>query len=309
MGIVDVANATMTRALRHVSVERGHDPGGLTLLSFGGAGGLHACALARALGMTRILIPRFPGAFSALGLALAAARREYVHAIPPLRLRPDNLDAAVRLLEPIINALRERAQTDMAQEGLAPDQWRGEMLLDMRYVGQSFELRVPLPLPAPNEAGNQAENELELNFLADALRQAATAFHALHAQRFGHANPEEPVESTAARYVASGLEADVVSSDAEIGKDAVSGQAESSHEQSAAEANLPAELLRASRTQRVYVEQDWRDIPLYRRSELTAGRHFAGPALIVQDDATTYIAPDWAAQVDTHRNLILTIKT
>ncbi len=311
MGIVDVANVTMTRALRHVSVERGHDPGGLTLLSFGGAGGLHACALARALGMTRILIPRFPGAFSALGLALAAARRESVYAVPPLRLDPDDLDLAARLLEPIVNSLWDRAQSDMAQEGLAPDEWRGEMLLDMRYVGQSFELRVPLPLSAPNEAENQAENQLESNFLAEALRQAATAFHALHAQRFGHANPEESVEITAARCVASGLETGVTASGVKTGDQAVSGQAASSNDQGAndqAAAALPAASFRASRTQRVYVEQDWRDIPLYWRSELTAGQQFAGPALIVQDDATTYIAPHWETQVDTHENMVLTNK-
>ena len=91
LGIVAVANAAMARALRHVSVERGHDPAGLTLLSYGGAGGLHACALAAALDMTTILIPRYPGAFSALGLALADVRREYVRALLPTRL-PQELE-------------------------------------------------------------------------------------------------------------------------------------------------------------------------------------------------------------------------
>ncbi len=97
----------------------------MTLLSFGGAGGLHACALARALGMTRILIPRFPGAFSALGLALANPRREYAQAIPPLRLDPADLDSAARLLEPIQTRLRERAEQDMAREGIAAGRMAG----------------------------------------------------------------------------------------------------------------------------------------------------------------------------------------
>jgi len=84
-GILQVANAAMSRALRHISVERGHDPGEDTLLSFGGAGGLHACALAKSLGMKQILVPLYPGAFSALGLATNVLYRRIAGAFGAIR--------------------------------------------------------------------------------------------------------------------------------------------------------------------------------------------------------------------------------
>ena len=151
LGIIAVTNAAMARALRHVSVERGHDPAGLTLLAFGGAGGLHACALASALDMTTVLIPRYPGAFSALGLALADVRREYVQALPPTRLFEKNIEFKIKVetdelaphiadtLPSILSDLHTRAAADAVKEGLAPNAWRWQALLDVRYVGQSFE--------------------------------------------------------------------------------------------------------------------------------------------------------------------------
>jgi N-methylhydantoinase A len=185
LGILRVANAAMSRALRHISVERGYDPAEFALLSFGGAGGLHACALAESLGMQAILIPRFPGAFSALGLARADARREYVQALsasgPTDWAAPETgAGLALRYAE-----LERAAERDMAAEGFAPGRWHGERLLDLRYVGQSFDLRVPL-------AGSGD------------LPATIAAFHAAHRARYGHADPREPVEAVAVRLLAVG---------------------------------------------------------------------------------------------------------
>ena len=185
-GILQIANAAMVRALRHVSVERGHDPVDFTLVSFGGAGGLHACEIAEALQMNSILIPRFPGAFSALGLALAPVRRESARSFPAAPLTDGNA-----FLTEILPVLRreffEIAANEMRGEGLEPEQWRGILTLDLRYAGQSFAL----PIPCPEDADGLS------------LRQS---FHAAHRLRYGHADEKETVEAVAARFAAAEAE-------------------------------------------------------------------------------------------------------
>jgi N-methylhydantoinase A len=182
LGIVRVANAAMTRALRHISVERGHDPADFTLLSFGGAGGLHACALAESLGMRSVLVPRYPGAFSALGLALADVRREYVRALPITGAPDWNAPETEARFAEYWATLREHAETEMHREGVPVEAWQGERLLNLRYVGQAFDLRIPY-----QKAG---------------LPATIAAFHEAHRQCYGHADPREPVEAVAVRLVA-----------------------------------------------------------------------------------------------------------
>ena len=333
LGILAVADVTMTRALRHVSVERGHDPARLALLAFGGAGGLHACALADALAMRTIVIPRFPGAFSALGLALALARREYARALPPTHLpgagaperdpaaplhsqtRPPEesgpynaranqpVQALCAALNTFLNELRDKAQRDMAREGLEGTQWQEAALLDMRYVGQSFELRVPLtagsfadlspdpPMAAPQSAAALAPHTLE---------QAANTFHILHARRFGYADEREPVEITGVRLIAT--EKRTISQPATEAADADQAPPYRKNGR-AAQPNTSAAALIYFRP--VYVEDAWQQTPVYSRSRLMVGQSMNGPALVVQEDATLYIAPGWRALVDAQANLVL----
>ncbi len=136
-GIVEVAEATMAAALRVVSVARGHDPRDFTLLPFGGAGGLHACALAEALGMERILIPVGPGLLSAFGLVAADTVRDYSLSV----LRGD--ETGDETLRRLYRPLEERARREMIAEGAAPGEITLEPSVDVRYRGQSFELNVP----------------------------------------------------------------------------------------------------------------------------------------------------------------------
>lgn len=297
LGILAVANATMARALRHVSVERGHDPSRFTLLSFGGAGGLHACALARALDIQSILIPRYPGAFSALGLALADARREYVRALPPARLdlsrdmerdlgnktansigllaEPEESgrkeSSVAELLARLIRELQAESNTDRIREGFSEEEWQENALLDLRYVGQSFELRVPLSTFAM-------------------ISQAVEDFHVLHTQRFGYADTLQPVEVTAVRLIA-------------VGKSQISEQIE----QTRAEVSLEEGETQETKDEHthVYGENSWEQIPLYHRAKMVLGQLFSGPALIIQEDATTYVSPEWQGYVDRNSNLIL----
>jgi N-methylhydantoinase A len=168
-GVVSVANAAMERAIRVISVERGHDPRGFTLLSFGGAGGLHAVELARMLAMPRVLVPKNPGILSAIGMLLADVLKDYSLTV----MRPANaLD--VKGLKTLFAPLEERGLRDLAAEGADPAKARLERYLDMRYEGQSFEIVTPL-------------NE---DYSGDVIE----SFHALHEKTYGYRNPDKPVE-------------------------------------------------------------------------------------------------------------------
>jgi N-methylhydantoinase A len=146
-GILQVADSNMERALRVISVERGFDPGEFTLLSFGGAGGLHCSSLARLLGVPRVLVPNNPGLLSALGMLMADVAKDY-----SLTVMHDAAELSPAALERAFAPLESRALDEMALEGFQAGQVRLERALDMRYAGQSFELTTPLePDRAPAE--------------------------------------------------------------------------------------------------------------------------------------------------------------
>ena len=169
LGIVRVANAEMVRALRVISVERGLDPREFALLAFGGAGGMHACALAEELGMGTVLFPRAGGVLSALGLAISDLRRDYVR---PYLVPLNELDIGE------FEARYEEMEAAAANDLQGPAHHRRA---DLRYGGQSFELTVDADVP----------EELE------------ERFHAAHEGRYGYRMEEEPVELVNLRLVAT----------------------------------------------------------------------------------------------------------
>ena len=158
-GVLRVANARMESALRHVSVERGQDPRTFTLLAFGGAGPLHACSLASALGIRRVLVPAAPGALSALGILDADLRREFSRTV---MISPGSTQIAQ-----VFRLLEVEARAAFAAEGAHPVLTRSA---DLRYHGQGFELRV--------------------SWSANAVAR----FHRLHAEFYGYADPTRTVE-------------------------------------------------------------------------------------------------------------------
>jgi len=137
-GMIRVANAAMERALRVLTVERGIDPRAFALLPFGGAGGLHACELAELLGMSRILVPRNPGILSAMGMAYSDWVRDYVQTV-----LLEAASGAFRTIHENLAAIKRRARKEAKSQGFAPSQIRFRAELDLRYRGQSYELRVP----------------------------------------------------------------------------------------------------------------------------------------------------------------------
>jgi N-methylhydantoinase A len=166
-GIVRVANARMEAALRQVSVERGYNPRSFTLLAFGGAGPLHACALASALGIRQVLVPAVPGALSALGILDADLRREFSRTV---MASPGSSQIARVFAE-----LEAEARETFRHEGVVPLLTRAA---DLRYQGQGFELRV------------------------DWGRDVVRRFHALHEQSYGYADPARTVEIVTLRILA-----------------------------------------------------------------------------------------------------------
>jgi N-methylhydantoinase A len=174
-----VANATMARALRAVSTERGRDPRDLHMLAFGGNGPVHAATLARLLDIRRILIPPLPGLFSALGMLFPETEHHYVrtHKRPLAALDLDALDAAYRVLEAEGAAI-------LREEGFSTATHRFERLLDLRYAGANAELTLPCPA-----AG-------------DAIAALGEAFARQHLQHYGYRSDEEAVETMNLRVIA-----------------------------------------------------------------------------------------------------------
>src|SRR5205814_6804325 len=139
-GVIAVVTANMARAIRVISVQRGHDPRDYTLVAFGGAGPLHAARLAAELDIGRVLVPRSPGILCAMGLLLADLRTDFA----TTRLMTLS-SAAAEEIEAILAGLRQRCEAWFADERIVPDARRVVLSVDMRYAGQNYELSVPLP--------------------------------------------------------------------------------------------------------------------------------------------------------------------
>ncbi len=180
-GIARVATAVMARAIRAITVERGHDPRDFVLVAFGGAGGLFACDVADELQLPRVLVPPAPGLLCAYGALAAEVTRDYARTL--LRACAPVEEAAA--LDGDYAPLAAAAHRDLAAEGVPPGARRLERRVDLRYAGQSYELSIPLPPASP------------FDYVA--------AFHAAHQRRFGFALPGRAVERVALRVHARGL--------------------------------------------------------------------------------------------------------
>jgi N-methylhydantoinase A len=181
--IVEIANENMASAIKMVSLERGHDPRRFSLLAFGGAGPLHAAAVARLLGIPRLIVPQYPGVFSALGLLLADIR---VDKVWTQAFRSNSVDAAV--VNRQMGMITERAVGELRQEGFAgePEIRRA---INMRYLGQNYEHEVDI------EAGELDDAALERSF---------RRFDALHEERYGYRIDDEVIELVSFKVSAIG---------------------------------------------------------------------------------------------------------
>ncbi len=261
-GVVDIANAGMARAIRVVSLARGHDPRDFSLFCFGGAGGLHAVDLAVALGMPEVVVPPDSGTFSAYGMMTADVVMDASRAV----LRP--LAAVGRKLrDEMALPLEERLMADMEQEGFQAADVGLVRTLDLRYLGQSFELTVP-------EGGDPA-----------------AAFHALHLRRYDYQRPGEPVDLVALRVRAVGP----VGMPMEVAAPTATAA-------SAVAATPP----QARESREAWFAGRGHATGLFLRDDLLPGQTLPGPAIVADSGSTTVVPPGWRLKVDPWRNLRLT---
>lgn len=267
LGIMQVINAAMARAVRTISVERGHNPKEFTLVAFGGAGPLHAAHLADELGIDRVIIPRFPGVLSALGMASAAVTRSTSRPI---------LGLHATLTESALNQLLTETSAELASalrsDGEDPRLFTHDVILAMRYKGQVFELDVPLCT--------------EPRCTNAALQTIAEQFHTLHQRRYGHAMRERAIEVTMLTHRME---------NEPVGLPSVAADARLTMLQPQQWVDAyPDDANHANTT------------AIYAREHLTVADVIDGPAILTQLDATTIIPTGWRAVVAPTLDIIMT---
>ena len=264
-GILEISAWNQANALRQVTVARGLDVRDFTLTTFGGSGSLLACRLMDVLGLPRTLVPPNPGNVSAFGLLTVDVRNDYVQTMVSRHadLGADDVTGAFAALE-------EQAAAALDEEGFGRDQQRMQRTADLRYVGQAFEVRVPV-----------ADGALDRT----AIDQVATAFHAAHHQLYGYdfaADPRQAVEWVNLRVSGIGpiRRPDIVEP-APTGRDPGRG------------------------TRPVFFD-DWVETPLHWRPDLSPGDVVIGPAIVEEFGSTVPVHPGFVATVDRFGNLLLT---
>ena len=271
-GILKVANAAMERAIKVISVERGFDTRDFTLVSFGGAGGLHAAFMAENLGIGTILIPPNGGLLSAYGMLFADVVKDYSRTV--LWQFGTDRETRIEALNAGFDELLNRAENEMKPEGFTPDQLKIDRSLDMRYEGQSYELNIPY--------------FTETSTRLQETQTLVEKFHAAHDHRFGYARTDAPVEVVNLRLTATG----------ETDKPPIQSLP-------LADAD-PSEAFTVQN--RVVFEGEALPTDFYHREALRPGNQIAGPAIVTEFSATTVIPPSFSAVVDAYQNLILTKK-
>jgi N-methylhydantoinase A len=241
-GVVEVANQHMAQALRVISVQKGIDPAGFTLTAFGGAGGLHVCALAEALGIRRALVPVHAGVLSALGMLAAPRGRQLSHTVPGLIEQHSDAQLISRL-----HALAAQGRAELIEEGVEAAAITTSFSLDVRYRGQSYTLNVPYR----------------------SVRQALAEFHDAHQRRFGH-RLRAPVELVNLRVSLSARHSEFA---LRTGWQPPAGK--------------PFERAELAGCERL--------VDVWQRHDLEFDTPCAGPVVIIDAVATTYVASGWQA--------------
>ncbi len=267
-----LADATMVRALRAVSTERGRDPRQFTLFAFGGKGPAHAIGIAKALQISRVVVPPVPGLFSSLALLFSEVEHHFSQTF---------FDAAASIdpapLQQILDRLLQQAQQQLQSDGYPDERAQLTAFADMRYGGQNSELTIPLP-----------STQLTPHTVA-ALQED---FAREHLQMYGYRSDGEPVQLMALRVVARGLaDATRVPSELRI-----------------SEADLVSDRTRHESRQAYFgPELGWLETPIIGRQTLTDAP-MDGPLIVEEYDATTVIPPGCTASLDRWSNIVIDIR-
>lgn len=268
-GIVRIAVTAMAHVVRAVTTDRGLDAGKFTLVVYGGAGPLHASAIAREIGVRNVIVPFSPGHFSAFGMLYSDLRYDYVRSCF-YRLA----EVEFSELADMWTAMEHEGREAIAQSSIQPEEIIVEYAADMRYVGQEHAVTVDLPG----------------DFIRDENRAAIkNSFDEIHAVRYGTSAPGEPSEIVSLRMTVSGIM--------------------TKPPNSAVTAGTPGGSDAINRRKSIYFRSAgaYIETPVYARSELQAGHTIDGPALVEEHASTTVLQPNDTLRVDEMGNLLLTI--
>jgi N-methylhydantoinase A len=269
-GILRIAVTAMSHAVKAVTTERGLDAGAFTMVVYGGAGPLHASAIARELGIRKVLIPFAPGYFSAYGMLFSDLRYDYVRSV---FRKLDEL--SFEEIEAIYAAMEQEGRAALAQSAVTPESVEIERGADMRYVGQEHAVSVDLP------------SEYFARQDRAAIKQR---FDSVHAIRYGTSAPKEAADLVSLRVTVRGIMRKPPRNAVEEGN-----------------ATPPLEAMRA--TKEVYFRSSGGFVgtPVYRRHLLRSGNRIVGPALVEEHASTTVLQPGDVATVDAYGNLQISI--
>jgi N-methylhydantoinase A len=267
-GIIRIADASMTSATHLISVERGYDPRDFALACGGGAGGLHAVAIAQELGIPHVVVPPQPGVTSALGIMHGDLRHDFQR---PVLQQTHQLDPEALTLQ--LTELEAQARQVLDAERVPRERQSVELSLDIRYYGQT---------PYMNLRVDNADVD------AAAIAQIDERYREQYQREFGYRLPEEmaTIELVNARAAAIGLVETVATVPV-------------------AEVGTADEGLRGHRPVFFDAYGDFADTPVYDRARLKTGSRFDGPAIVEQADTTLLIPPGVAARVDAHLNIVI----
>ncbi len=262
IGIIRLLEQKLLHAVQRISIERGHDPRRFTLIAGGGAGALHAANVARALGCRRVYVPRLAGAFCALGMLNSDVRHDFLRVHFGELDRPDQV-AIARDFE----RLQATAMATLAREGFSPDGVKLMHAVDLRYVGQQWDVTVELPAGPIDPA---------------AVRRA---FEAEHERLFGHIQPGGLIEMTKLRLAGIGHLPPLAA---------------------AAPARAATDAPQAEH-RRIWVDarRGWANVPVYRGSTLEPGHAFSGPAIIEEQTTTVLVGTGDRLTVDAAGNFVI----
>jgi 5-oxoprolinase (ATP-hydrolysing) len=266
-GFVKIAVENMANAIKKISVQRGYDVTGYALNCFGGAGGQHACLVADALGMTRVLIHPFSSLLSAYGMGLADIRATRQQALEV------SIDGAMEPLAETGARLGREAYDEVVGQGVAPADIRVHLRAHIRYAGTDTALIVNAGSVAP-EAGARLVP----------LAEMKAAFDTAHKARFGFVDPDKEMVVEA------------------VSVEAVGGGAKFAEpERPLISAPLPAPV----RTTRFFSQGDWHDAGIWTRDQLAPGHKVQGPAILIEPHQTIVVEPGWQAELTAKNHLVL----
>ena len=269
-GVLTIINSNMANAIRSRTVQKGIDPRGFSLVAFGGAGPLHGVEVAAMLGIPEVIVPPYPGINSAMGLLTTDIKYDAIRTQFQVmgNVDVDRLNADCQAMESQLSAQFDADHIPASDVSF-------ERVGDLRYVGQGYELKIPIP------EGVLARAE---------LANVAAAFHKAHASEYGHAFEQSPIEIVNLRVIGIGRMPKLTELKPPRG-----GSLQEAYVRS------------ASCVFRVAGELKSFDTPVYRRELLPVGERFSGPAIILQKDSTSVVTPDASAVVHSSGSIIIAL--